>query len=69
VPKEGMQFNEGEDAYEFYCVYGKLAGFDVRRNRKRTQAAWYVCNKGIGTVRLWTNKQRKGQRQLDVRQR
>jgi hypothetical protein len=45
VSKEGMQFNEGEDAYEFYCDYGKLAGFDVRRNRKITQAAWYVCNK------------------------
>jgi hypothetical protein len=45
VPKKGMQFNEVEDAYEFYCDYGKLAGFDVRRYRKRTQAAWYVCNK------------------------
>jgi hypothetical protein len=45
VPREGMRFDYLDDAYEFYCNYAKLAGFVVRKNRKRTQASWYVCNK------------------------
>jgi hypothetical protein len=45
VPKEGMRFDDLDDAYEFYCNYAKLAGFDVRKNRKRTQVLWYVWNK------------------------
>jgi hypothetical protein len=40
-----MRFDDLDDAYEFYCNYAKLAGFDVRKNRKRTQVLWYVCNK------------------------
>jgi hypothetical protein len=45
VPREGMRFDDLDDAYEFYCDYTKLAGFDVRKNRKRMQVSWYVCNK------------------------
>jgi hypothetical protein len=45
VPKDGMRFEDLDDAYEFYCDYTKLAGFDVRKSRKRTQVLWYVCNK------------------------
>jgi hypothetical protein len=37
VLKEGMRFDELDDAYELYCDYAKLLGFDVRKNRKRTQ--------------------------------
>jgi hypothetical protein len=33
VPKVGMKFNELHDAYDFYCDYAKLAGFDVRKGR------------------------------------
>jgi hypothetical protein len=39
VPKEGMQFEEVEDAFEFYCDYAKMAGFNVRRFRKRQQVS------------------------------
>jgi hypothetical protein len=45
VPKDGMRFYDLDDAYEFYCDYAKLAGFDVRKSRKRMQVSWYVCNK------------------------
>jgi hypothetical protein len=45
VLKGGMKFDDLDDAYEFYCDYTKLVGFDVRKNRKRTQVSWYVCNK------------------------
>ena len=40
-----MKFHDVDDAYEFYCDYAQLAGFAVRRSRKRTQTSWYVCNK------------------------
>jgi hypothetical protein len=43
--KEGMGFDDLDDAYEFCCNYTKLAGFDVRKNRKRTHVSWYVCKK------------------------
>jgi hypothetical protein len=45
VPKEGTGFDDLDDAYGFYCDYAKLAGFDVRKSKKRTQVSWYVCNK------------------------
>jgi hypothetical protein len=43
--KEGMRFDDLDDAYDFCCNYTKLAGFDVRKNRKRTHVSWYVCKK------------------------
>jgi hypothetical protein len=45
VSKEGMSSDDLDNAYELYCDYAKLAGFGVRKNRKRTQVSWYVCNK------------------------
>jgi hypothetical protein len=39
VPKEGMRFDDLDDVYEFYCDYAKLAGFDVRKSKKRTQVS------------------------------
>jgi hypothetical protein len=45
VPKEGMQFKEVDDAFEFYRNYVKMAGFNVRRSTKRQQASWYECNR------------------------
>lgn len=35
VPKHEMYFKTAEDALEFYRVYASLAGFGIRRNRKR----------------------------------
>jgi hypothetical protein len=40
-----MRFDDLDEAYEFYYDYAKLAGFDVRKGRKRTQVSWYMCNK------------------------
>jgi hypothetical protein len=31
-----MRFDDLDEAYEFYCDYAKLAGFDVRKCRKGT---------------------------------
>jgi hypothetical protein len=39
VPKEGMRFDDLDYVYEFYCDYAKLAGFDVRKSKKRTQVS------------------------------
>jgi hypothetical protein len=33
VPKVGLKFDALEDAYEYYCDYAKLAGFDVMKGR------------------------------------
>jgi hypothetical protein len=40
-----MRFDEFYIAYEFYCDYAIMAGFDVRKSKKSPQVAWYVCNK------------------------
>jgi hypothetical protein len=45
IPKTGIRFDELEDAYIFYCDCAKLVGFDVRKDPKRPQVAWYVCSK------------------------
>jgi hypothetical protein len=45
VPKLYMKFDELDDAYEFYCYYAKMAGFNVRKGRKSTQVSWFFCNK------------------------
>jgi hypothetical protein len=45
VPTQGMRFEEFDSAYEFYCDYAKMAGFDMRKSKKSAQVAWYVCNK------------------------
>jgi hypothetical protein len=42
VLKYDMRFDDLDEAYEFYCDYAKLAGFDVRKGRKRTQVMVYV---------------------------
>jgi hypothetical protein len=42
---EGMMFDEFDSAYELYCDYAKMAGFDVRKSKTSPQVAWYVCNK------------------------
>jgi hypothetical protein len=57
VPKVGLKFNALEDAYEYYCDYAKLAGFDVRNGRKRPEVQWFFCNKeGFATIRVWRKK-------------
>jgi hypothetical protein len=50
VPKEfvlkvGLKFNALEDAYEYYCDYAKLAGFDMRKGRNSPEVQWFFCNK------------------------
>jgi hypothetical protein len=40
-----MKFDELNDAYEYYCDYAKMAGFDVRKDRKSPQVQWFFCNK------------------------
>jgi hypothetical protein len=45
VPKVGLKFDALEDAYEYYCDYAKLAGFDVRKGRKNSEVQWFFCNK------------------------
>ncbi|CAN6311434.1 unnamed protein product [Urochloa humidicola] len=35
VPDFEMDFDKLEDAYEFYRRYAELAGFNIKRNRKR----------------------------------
>jgi hypothetical protein len=45
VPKVGLKFDALEDAYEYYCNYTKLVGFDVRKGRKSSDVQWFFCNK------------------------
>jgi hypothetical protein len=35
VPTLDMYFESAQDALAFYIRYARLAGFDIRRNRKR----------------------------------
>jgi hypothetical protein len=37
VSKVGLKFNALDDAYEYYCDYAKLAGFNVRKGRKSSE--------------------------------
>jgi hypothetical protein len=41
IPKQYMQFDELNDAYEYYCDYAKMAGFDVLKGRKSPQVQWF----------------------------
>jgi hypothetical protein len=34
IPKQDMQFDDLDDAYDYYYNYAKMAGFDVRKGRK-----------------------------------
>lgn len=45
VPKVGMKFDGPDDAYEFYCDYAKVVGFDVWKRRKSSQGQWFYLNK------------------------
>jgi hypothetical protein len=69
VPKEGMRFDDLDDAYEFYCDYAKLVGFDVMKIWKRTQVSWYVCNKeGFSRkANVLINKHKRVQCELGVK--
>jgi hypothetical protein len=40
-----MKFDELNDAYEYYCDYAKMAGFDVRKGGKRPHVQCFFCNK------------------------
>jgi hypothetical protein len=62
VLKEGMRFDELDDAYELYCDYAKLLGFDVRKNRKRTQVCGTCATrKDSGQANLLIKKTERGQ--------
>jgi hypothetical protein len=37
IPKQYMKFDDLDDAYDYYCDYAKMAGFDVRKGRKSSQ--------------------------------
>jgi hypothetical protein len=45
VPKMRLKFDALEDAYDYYCDYAKLAGFDLRKGRKSPEVQWFFCNK------------------------
>jgi hypothetical protein len=45
IPKLYMKFDELDDAYEYYCDYVKIVGFDVRKGRRSLQVQWFFCNK------------------------
>jgi hypothetical protein len=54
VLKYDMRFDDLDEAYEFYCDYAKLAGFDVRKGRKRTQVMVYVQQgRFLGKQKCW----------------
>jgi hypothetical protein len=52
-----MKFDVLDDAYDFYCDYAKMAGFDVRKGRKSPQVQWFYCNKQGFSGTKGTNKQ------------
>jgi hypothetical protein len=57
VPKVGLKFDALEDAYEYYCNYTKLAGFDVRKGRKSAEVQWFFATRRVvGTVIVWRRK-------------
>jgi hypothetical protein len=45
IPKQYMKFDDLNDAYDYYCNYTKMVGFDVRKGRKSPQVQWFFCNK------------------------
>jgi hypothetical protein len=55
VPKVGLKFDTLEGAYEYYCDYTKLAGFDVRKGRegKARRFSGSFATRVIATVRIW----------------
>jgi hypothetical protein len=40
-----MQFDDLDDAYDYYYNYAKMAGFDVRKGRKSPHVQWLFYNK------------------------
>jgi hypothetical protein len=45
IPKQYMKFDDLDDAYDYYCDYAKMSGFDVRKGRKSPHVQWFFCNK------------------------
>jgi hypothetical protein len=41
IPKQYMKFDDLTDAYDYYCDYAKMAGFDVQMGRKSPQVQWF----------------------------
>ena len=45
VPHEGLRFESREEAYRFYCLYARMAGFDVRITKTHATVGEFSCNK------------------------
>jgi hypothetical protein len=45
IPRQDMKFDDLEEAYEYYCDYAKMAGFDVWKGRKSPEVQWLFCDK------------------------
>ncbi|KAK3123172.1 hypothetical protein QOZ80_8AG0625340 [Eleusine coracana subsp. coracana] len=45
MPSEELQFDSREDAYNFYCYYARMAGFDVRITKTYPTVGEFSCNK------------------------
>ncbi|GJN19845.1 hypothetical protein PR202_gb07158 [Eleusine coracana subsp. coracana] len=45
VPSEELRFDSREDAYNFYCYYARMAGFDVRITKTHLIVGEFSCNK------------------------
>jgi hypothetical protein len=43
VPNYEMHFQSLKEAFQFYTAYARLAGFDVKKNRKRGNNAQEFC--------------------------
>jgi hypothetical protein len=37
IPSQYMKFDDLDEAYDYYCDYAKMAGFDMRKGRKSPQ--------------------------------
>jgi hypothetical protein len=54
ISKQHMKFDDLDDAYDYYCDYAKMTGFDMRKGRKSPQVQWvFITRKGTMIVAVW----------------
>jgi hypothetical protein len=68
IPKQYMKFDDLNDAYEYYCDYAKMVGFDEQEGRKSPQVQWFfVTRRDTMILVVWINKRRRVLRGLGAK--
>jgi hypothetical protein len=59
IPRQDMKFDNLDEAYDYYCDYAKMAGFDMWKGRKSPQVQWLFYNKEGHNDIISVNKQKE----------